>query len=328
MQYRTYKHTMLPQMVRLWREEAVRIRYKAYESEDVWKRELLDRPDFKEQGCILAFTDSGELAGFVIAICQAEFLTGQDWNNTPGYIFLLTVKEVYEGRGIGSGLLDRAEAYLKSQGKQEIRVSHKCPVKMSWYVDGEGHEHNKAPGIRTDTPGYGFFMKRGYDVVQKEVSYYLELDNFYISTDIQSKIRELEQEGIRVCLYDSRRNFGYEEMFSRLHDPSFLKKFRDGIRENKKLLIVEDSVRKVIGTAGTVYPEENGRGFFSALAVDPDRGGKGIGQVLFFQLCLTLKQMGAEYMTLFVTETNFARRIYEKAGFKAVQEWAVIKKTV
>ncbi len=36
--------------------------------------------------------------------------------------------------------------------------------------------------------------------------------------------------------------------------------------------------------------------------------------------------MGAEYMTIFVTETNFARRIYEKAGFSAVQEWAILKR--
>ena len=83
-----------------------------------------------------------------------------------------------------------------------------------------------------------------------------------------------------------------------------------------------------IGTAGTVYPEKNGRGFFSALAVDPADGGRGIGNVLFFSLCQALKDMGAEYMTIFVTETNFARRIYEKAGFSAVQEWAILKKTV
>ena len=139
---------------------------------------------------------------------------------------------------------------------------------------------------------------------------------------------ELKQQGIRVAWFDGARNFGYEEMFGRLRDQSFLKKFRDGIREHKKILIVEDRDGRVIGTAGTVYPEKNGRGFFSALAVDPADGGKGIGNVLFFSLCQELKNMGAEYMTIFVTETNFARRIYEKAGFSVVQEWAILKKTV
>ena len=70
MQYRTYKETMLPQMVRLWKEEAVRIRYKAYDSPEEWKAELLDKPDFDPEGCILAFTDSGSLAGFAAAISQ------------------------------------------------------------------------------------------------------------------------------------------------------------------------------------------------------------------------------------------------------------------
>ncbi|WP_321021595.1 GNAT family N-acetyltransferase, partial [Enterocloster bolteae] len=144
----------------------------------------------------------------------------------------------------------------------------------------------------------------------------------------QKHIMELESEGIRVAWFDSAGNFGYEEMFERLKDQSFLKKFRDGIREHKKILIVEDRDGRVMGTAGTVYPEKNGRGFFSALAVDPADGGRGIGNVLFFSLCQELKNMGAEYMTIFVTETNFARRIYEKAGFSAVQEWAILKKTV
>ena len=83
---------------------------------------------------------------------------------------------------------------------------------------------------------------------------------------------ELESEGIRVAWFDSAGNFGYEEMFERLKDQSFLKKFRDGIREHKKILIVEDRDGRVMGTAGTVYPEKNGRGFFSALAVDPADG--------------------------------------------------------
>ena len=122
MQYRTYKETMLPQMVRLWKEEAVRIRYKAYDSPEEWKAELLDKPDFDPEGCILAFTDSGSLAGFAAAISQKEFLPGQNRDNTPGYIFLLVVKEEYEGRGVGSSLLEKAEAFLKGQGLSLIHI--------------------------------------------------------------------------------------------------------------------------------------------------------------------------------------------------------------
>lgn len=58
-------------------------------------------------------------------------------------------------------------------------------------------------------------------------------------------------------------------MFERLKDQSFLKKFRDGIREHKKILIVEDRDGRVMGTAGTVYPEKNGRGFFFGAGSGP-----------------------------------------------------------
>ena len=64
--------------------------------------------------------------------------------------------------------------------------------------------------------GYIFFQRRGYELVQKEVSYYLELEKFYIPADIQKHIMELESEGIRVAWFDSAGNFGYEEMFERL----------------------------------------------------------------------------------------------------------------
>lgn len=203
MQYRTYKETMLPQMVRLWKEEAVRIRYKAYDSPEEWKAELLDKPDFDPEGCILAFTDSGSLAGFAAAISQKEFLPGQNRDNTPGYIFLLVVKEEYEGRGVGSSLLEKAEAFLKGQGKHEIRISHKCPIKMSWYIDREGHEHNKAPGIRTDSPGYIFFREGGMSWFKKRFLITWNWKNFtfrqmYRNTSWSWSRRESELPGLTV----------------------------------------------------------------------------------------------------------------------------------
>ena len=71
---------------------------------------------------------------------------------------------------------------------------------MSWYIDREGHEHNKAPGNQDRFPGIYFFQRRGYELVQKEVSYYLELEKFYIPADVQKHIMELESEGNQSCL--------------------------------------------------------------------------------------------------------------------------------
>jgi len=40
---------------------------------------------------------------------------------------------------------------------------------------------------------------------------------------------------------------------------------------------------------------------------------------------MSLKDLGAEFMTLFTGETNPARNIYETAGFKIVKTWADMK---
>ncbi|TVR54608.1 MAG: GNAT family N-acetyltransferase, partial [Spirochaetaceae bacterium] len=42
--------------------------------------------------------------------------------------------------------------------------------------------------------------------------------------------------------------------------------------------------------------------------------------------CMGLKQIGAEFMSLFTGEANPARNIYEAAGFKIVRTWANMRK--
>ena len=59
-------------------------------------------------------------------------------------------------------------------------------------------------------------------------------------------------------------------------------------------------------------------------AIAPALGGA--GTALFASLCMGLKDMGAEYMTLFTGENNPARNIYRAAGFKIVRTWANMRR--
>lgn len=117
-------------------------------------------------------------------------------------------------------------------------------------------------------------------------------------------------------------------MFTRLEDESYRKKFHDGISNRKKMLVCVKDDKEVVGVAGVIYPEKNGRGFFQGLAVDPKHMGNKLGNLLFFSLCDELKKLGASYMTIFVTEDNFARKIYEKAGFVVVKKWAILERKI
>lgn len=72
--------------------------------------------------------------------------------------------------------------------------------------------------------------------------------------------------------------------------------------------------------------EGTGRGFFQGLAVDPAHGGKKLGNVLFFTLCEELKRKGAHYMTFFVDDDNYARKIYDRAGGVVADSWKIMAK--
>lgn len=325
MYYRTIELSDIKQIIGLWNIEAVNLGYKPFRDEQDFTQQVVRNKNFSRDGFIVCLSKNESVIGFINMVCKKEISTGETFQDTPGYLNMLVVDSNYQKQGIGSTLLDLGEKYLKDNGKKEVTLSHSCPIKLSWYVDKEKHEHNKAPGIKKESYGLKFLKKRGYAVQQEELSYYRNLKDFTLADEVKIQAENLEKEGITFTFFNQLRHSGYSEMFERLEDPSFYKKFIDGIQEGKDILVAVDQTQ-VCATAGTIFREENGRGFFSALAVDPLYQGRHIGNVLFGKLCLALKEKQADYMTLFVTKDNHARRIYERAGFKVVQEWSIMNK--
>lgn len=83
---------------------------------------------------------------------------------------------------------------------------------------------------------------------------------------------------------------------------------------------------RVVGFAGPVIREESGRGYFAGIGVHPEHEGHGLGSLLFYGLCEAFKEIGTDYMTLFTGSENPALRIYDKAGFRTVKRFAVMRK--
>ena len=108
---------MLPQMVRLWKkEEAVRIRYKAYDSPEEWKAELLDKPDLtRDAFCLYGFRQPGR------GLQRQSARRNSCWDKTTNIAERLYIpsegKEEYEGTGVGSSLLEKRKHFLKDQEK-------------------------------------------------------------------------------------------------------------------------------------------------------------------------------------------------------------------
>lgn len=62
------------------------------------------------------------------------------------------------------------------------------------------------------------------------------------------------------------------------------------------------------------------------IGVHPEHEGHGLGTILFFKLCEAFKAIGTDYMSLYTGSTNPAIRIYEKAGFRTVKRFSIMRR--
>lgn len=322
--YRPYQPSDNKALLALYNRIAQELHYVPMTEAD-WNLHVVNIPEFEPTNVSLAFVD-GKLVGSSLAVVQTRFAKGETALNTPGYIAWVMVAKEFRRFGIGSALLKMAEEKLRQYGKTSFCMNHRCPVKLSWFVDDHGHVHNKTPGIMHGSSGFDFLVKHHYFVESEQVAYYRDLRNFQIVSAVIQKRRALTSSGYYLGIYQPKLHHGFEEMFSNLNDMKYLKRFQDDCQAGHPQLIVADVDGRICGTAGWVYREANGRGAFGGLAVDPTYGGQGLGTILFNELCVVLKNLGAEYMSIFVTKTNFARKIYDQAGFCVVSEWAMMRK--
>lgn len=325
MEIRALHKNDLTAVVGLYNAVAAELGYVPFGGPAAFAAHFLGAPDYCAGGLAVA-VQNGQVAGLVAVLYKKVLLPEETHQNTPGFLNLLLVEKRLRGQGVGTALLHWGEAFLRKNGKNQAVLSHKCPIKVSWYVDEQLHQHNKAPGIIKSSEGAAFLRRRGYQVACEEVSYYKQLSKYQTPAYAQSQIAALAQQGIHFGWFDASVHTDYGSLFTSLKDESFRQKFANGMAEGRDILVGAEGSR-VCATAGTVYPEANGRGFFSAIGVDPAYSGRHIGTALFHTLCQKLREKGAVYMTFFTGADNLsARCIYEKAGFSIVREWAILNK--
>lgn len=251
---------------------------------------------------------------------------------TKGYITFVAVRPDRRRQGIGRSILSALERELAELAGEKVdcEATFFNPMNFTWIIPGTDHEHPNAPGVDVAGNGYLFLKNCGYRDYAYQNSYYLDMDKYQLTEDVQRKQKSLLEKGIEICLYDPAKHSGIEEMLRNLNSELWYKEIMENIRREDggdPLLIVAKDGR-AMGFTGPLRIQENGRGYLAGVGVHSDCRGAGAGTVLFGQLCAHLRDMGAEYMTLFTGETNPARNIYEAQGFKIVRTWADMRKQV
>lgn len=316
----TFSVEYIDQIIRLWNENAVKDGYKelTYES---FETIFLKNPYFDSKNTFIRI-DDGEVTGFACGVSGDDLARG----SISGYLTCIIMAPLYRNRETFQGLLKLLENQFKSQGKQTVEVLFFNPILLPWYILGTPlHEHNNAPGAFVGSFYHHALLEEGYFERTREVAMYLDLECFSITEEILEKEKSAQALGYEVAIYDGQRHHDVEEMLKDLNNPLWEKEIMECTQKGVPFVIAAYN-GKAVGFAGPLIRQPSGRGYFAGIGVNINHEGRGLGSILFFRLCQEFKNIGTSYMSLYTGKENPAKKIYLKAGFRVVQEFAVMRR--
>lgn len=245
-------------------------------------------------------------------------------NTEKCYITFVLVDEEYRRHGIGKLLLNKLEDVLC---KPQITFFNPCA--LTWIIPGTtAHDHPNAPGVDINSEAFAFFKAMGYKPFVYQNSFYLPLAEYTSPGFIIEKKAALNDLGISLEYYNTSKHCGLEALCDDLGNPVWKEELLNnnalGIKAHPLMAAIKD--QKIVGFTGPLRVQDSGRGYFAGIGVHSECRGLGLGTVLFHTLCSSLKDLGAEYMTLFTGTENPAGQIYQNAGFRIVKTWADMEK--
>lgn len=308
------------EVITLWNREAVKDGYKELTEQSFRDIFLNNRYFDKDQTFVLL--DEGRVQGFACGCTGEDLPLGQ----TAGYLTCLVLGEGYQEERNYRLLLEALENRFKALGKKQADVLFFNPMMLPWYIpDTPKHEHNNAPGVPVDGKLYSFLLSQGYIERAREYAMYLNLSGFAYPDEMAVKEKKAAEEGYAVELFHPDRHHGVSDMLSGFDNPLWQKEISECTTGGVPVVIAAH-YGKAAGFAGPVIRQDNGRGYFAGIGVHPEHEGHGLGSILFFKLCEAFKNIGTEYMSLYTGSGNPAIRIYEKAGFRTVKQFSVMRR--
>jgi ribosomal protein S18 acetylase RimI-like enzyme len=312
--YRPFKNTDTPALVALWNLAAVARGCAVITKPSVLETHLFAKPWFDPKGIILAVQGNGQLVGVVLTGFGSTD-DGQQLDASRGVVAVLMVHPEHRRQGIGRGLLEHAENYLREHGTRDARVGttwERTPY--GWGMVGS----SRPTGVLQSNAGvHDFLTSCGY---QKN-EHYLVLD------------RDMNRP---VPMGDSRfpaLRRKYEMVVGPRKVSSWLDEALQGVHETVVFELHELAVGKPVGelrawdmglfAIRTKIPQAGLYGFH----IKPELRRQGLGK---FLLCLALQhmqeQMYGRAEVVLPAEHEGAKQMFESVGFVWVDEgWSYAK---
>jgi mycothiol synthase len=278
-------------------------------------RVLLD-PNFHPDGLLVA-EEGGELRGFVLSLVRQVPLFLQGLEPEQGWITAFGVDPEHRRRGIGRRLFQDALDRMANLGRQRVAIA---PYTPNYFIPGVD--------IEAYPEAMAFLNATDWQTLSTPISMRAELTGFQIPAEILAQEERLRREDDIVFRpVESRdlpklmpflvENFGWDWL--RFAQEYLMELYGPG--SDQICFLVAYQGDQLVG-----YCQQR-RERFGPFGVAPSMRSKGIGRILLFHCLQTMLAKGF-HSAWFLWTGEEAARLYARAGFHKVRQFAVMEREV
>lgn len=279
-----------------------------------FRRQALFDENFNPQRCYVAL-ESETVIGFCMGMRRKFPYLERGTEPDRGWIVAIFVHEDHRRKGVGTALVNRAEADMKADGAKNITLFAYSPGYFFPGIDKENYPE-AAP----------FFEKLGYVAGSTDYSMCKDLHGFQMSEEAKQRKAAAEAKGFRFI------NFTYDYALELLEFN--LKNFGGGWKRNALIAMQNGTAEDLILLV--ISPENKICGFsmrmidgnpsrFGPIGIDKNMRNDGLGSILLDFAQQEMAKRGIYHM-FFVTTDDPGRRYYERKGLHVFRSFTSYKK--
>ena len=282
------------------------------------KKYTFDNTDFDPAGCFTARVND-QVVGFVFAtIMQIPETYGSEF---PGCIPVIMVHREYQNKGIGKRLLEMAITYLRAKNITKIVPGYPTYIRSSIL---------SFIGVNSQWEQALWFLRHnGFNVTGEVDSAKVSLENFTIPKYIIENEKKAAEQEIKTTTLAKQEQNGFLDFLKTAFEPSWHQEFARRLAKNEIILdnvLILKKAKEIIGFAGAFdIPESGIAALGIGIGLRKDFRGKGLGDIILFNSLELIKNKGGRECYIFGIGP---KHFYENAGFKMVELWILMEKTL
>lgn len=278
-----------------------------------FRRQVLLDPNFHPDWLLVAERE-GQLAGFCLCLIRRVPLEGVGLEPERGWITAFGVAPDCRCQGVGTALLQAAEALFAGAGRTSIAIA---PYAPNYFVPGVD--------VARYAEGLAFLQARGYAPAAEAIS----MDANIVKLDgegLAEREARLAAKGIAVRSLTGADLPGLL-VFLREHMPGdWLRHGREVLRDATRGLATLDQFTVAVRDGEVVgYCQFEGE-HFGPFGVRDDLQGQGIGTVVLGRCLQSMRAHGHHNAWVLWTSDQTAETVYSKFGFTVTRRFAIVRR--